>query len=74
MSLLPNEVIAMQPLRPHSGPNVQRCCRREDRLRRDFHAVVEIVGRGDRSEEVVDDFEQAGLLEPNLAGGFAASE
>ena len=57
VSLLPNEVIAMQPLHLHSGPNVQRRCCGESRIGRYLDAVVEIVGRRDRSQEVVDDSE-----------------
>lgn len=57
VSLLPNEVIAMQPLHLHSGPNVQRRCCGESRIGRYLDAVGEIVRRRDRSQEVVDDFE-----------------
>lgn len=64
----------MQPLHLYPRPDIQRSRRRQDRLGGDLGAGGEIVGRGDGAEEVVDDAEEAGLLQPDLARRFAAAE
>ena len=57
MSLLPNEIIAMQPLQFYSRSNVQGCCCGENCIGRYLEIVTEIVRCRNRSQKMIDDFE-----------------
>lgn len=53
MSLLPNEIVAMQALCLDAGTNVQSCRRREDRVSAQLHGVRVLVWYGLGPQEMV---------------------
>ncbi len=74
MSLLPNEIVAMQALCLDAGTNVQSCSRREDWISAQLQGIRVMVGYGLGPQEIVEDLMQIGLLEPALACCCTAAE
>ena len=74
VGLLPDEVVAMQALLFYTGSIIQRRCYRENGTRSQLHASFEVIRLRNSAQEMVEDFEQVWLLEPDLASRFAASE
>ena len=74
MRLLPDEVVAVQVLRLHPRPSIQRRRRGQYRVRPDLRPVRVVVRHRHRPQEVVDDLQKVGLLEPDLSRGGAAAE
>ena len=74
MRLLPDEVVAVQVLRLDPRPNIQRRRRGQYRVRPDLRPVGVVIRYRHRPQEVVQDLQEVGLLEPELARGSAAAE
>ena len=74
MKLLPDKVVTMQVLRFNPGTDIQSRRSRENGIGPQLCRVRVVVWHRYGSQEVVDDLQQVGLLEPDLSRSYTAAE